>query len=64
MDVSIPERPRQLRSEVDKQDLGLFPRRERDRALRADAGAVAGAQDQFAETHLAVDEVEPRASPG
>jgi hypothetical protein len=50
-------------AEVEEQDLGFLPRRERDCALGGEAGAIACGQDDVAQHHLALHEVEPRASP-
>lgn len=50
-------------SSVDKQDLGLPPRRERDRTLGRDTGAVTCGKDDLAEGHLSLHEMKPCLSP-
>src|SRR6266849_6510892 len=50
-------------AEVEKQQLGLLKRGERNDALARDTNAVARGQDDVAEHHLSLHEVEPGAAP-
>src|SRR5919106_6734801 len=56
------QRLAEARTNIDEQDLALFPRGEGDRALPRDPGAITRGQDEVAEGHLSLHEVEPRPS--
>jgi hypothetical protein len=58
LDSALTSRP--LCAEIDQQDLGGFTRRERNGALCRQADAVTSGQDDFAEHHLTLHDVQPR----
>jgi hypothetical protein len=55
--------PRQFHTHIEKQDLGLGVRCERNRSLVRETCAVAGRQNQVAQCDLSMYEVQPRLTP-
>ena len=57
-------RPQQFHAHIEKQNLALGLRCERDRSLVRETGAITCGQDQLTQGNLALHNVQPSLSPG